>query len=288
MPHRWHTRSMTATPTVLSVNAGLPRTVNVGGTSVTTAIWKEPVGGPITVRGVNLAGDGQTDRWVHGGVDKAVYAYSDENYDWWESELGRALGPGTFGENLTVAGLDPSAALIGERCKVGSALLEVSEPRFPCFKLGIRMQDSRFLKLLRRRPTSRHLPADRLGRRGRGRRRDPGRRAGLGSRSPSVSPPRPIWATANNSAGSSPLIGCLTSGDRGSSPGSAATAVPQKASVLPDAPRANAYGGDVRDAPRKREAGLTVRRTSAMRAPGAAAISREQRDAALGQSRRAP
>src|SRR5215216_4356302 len=137
---------MTATPTVLSVNVGLPRTVNFGGTSVTTAIWKESVGGRIAVRGVNLAGDAQADRSVHGGVDKAVYAYSREDYDWWESELGRALGPGTFGENLTVAGLDPSAALIGERWKVGSALLEVSEPRFPCFKLGIRMQDSRFLK----------------------------------------------------------------------------------------------------------------------------------------------
>jgi MOSC domain-containing protein YiiM len=137
---------MTDTPTILSVNVGLPRTVNYGGTRVSTAIWKQPVGGRVAVRGINLAGDGQADRSVHGGVNKAVYGYSREDYDWWESELERPLGPGTFGENLTVAGLDPSAALIGERWRVGSALLEVSEPRFPCFKLGIRMDDPRFLK----------------------------------------------------------------------------------------------------------------------------------------------
>jgi MOSC domain-containing protein YiiM len=137
---------MTAAPTVLSVNVGAPRTVNYRGTPITSAIWKQPVDGRVAARGVNLDGDGQADRAVHGGVDKAIYAYSREDYDWWESELERPLAPGTFGDNLTIAGLDPSAALIGERWRVGSAELEVSEPRFPCYKLGVRMDDPRFLK----------------------------------------------------------------------------------------------------------------------------------------------
>jgi MOSC domain-containing protein YiiM len=139
-------RRVTSIPTVLSVNVGGPRSVAYRGGLVTTAIWKEPVGGRIAVRGVNLAGDDQADRAVHGGVDKAVYSYSREDYDWWESELGHSMQPGTFGENLTVEGLDPKAAVIGERWRAGSALLEISEPRFPCFKLGIRMGDGRFLK----------------------------------------------------------------------------------------------------------------------------------------------
>ncbi|HYP47462.1 MAG TPA: MOSC domain-containing protein [Thermoleophilaceae bacterium] len=137
---------MSGHPVVLSVNVGRPRTVEYRGSRHTTAIWKSPVSGRLALCGVNLAGDDQADRSVHGGVDKAVYAYSRADYDWWESELGRPLEPGTFGENLTVAGIDPSAAVIGERWRVGSVLLEVSEPRFPCFKLGIRMDDPRFLK----------------------------------------------------------------------------------------------------------------------------------------------
>jgi MOSC domain-containing protein YiiM len=111
-----------------------------------TGIWKLPVDGRVDVRGVNLAGDEQADRSVHGGVDKAVYAYSREDYEWWEAELSRPLEAGTFGENLTVTGVDLNAAVIGERWQIGSALLEVSEPRFPCFKLGIRMGDPRFLR----------------------------------------------------------------------------------------------------------------------------------------------
>jgi MOSC domain-containing protein YiiM len=132
---------------VVSVNVGVPRTVEHGGRVVTTAIWKRPVSRRIAVRGVNLAGDEQADLSVHGGVDKAVYAYAREDYEWWGGELGaEALEAGTFGENLTVSGLDLNAAMVGERWRVGSALLEVSEPRFPCFKLGIRMGDPRFLK----------------------------------------------------------------------------------------------------------------------------------------------
>jgi MOSC domain-containing protein YiiM len=136
-----------ATPEIVSVNVGLPRTVEHAGRVVTTAIWKRPVTGRVAVRGVNLDGDGQADRSVHGGVDKAVYAYAREDYEWWSAELGtEALEPGTFGENLTVSGIALNAAEVGERWRVGSALLEVSEPRFPCFKLGIRMGDPKFLK----------------------------------------------------------------------------------------------------------------------------------------------
>jgi MOSC domain-containing protein YiiM len=144
-----HTPSATVdwSAKVVSVNVGAPRTVEHNGRIVTTAIWKRPVSGRVPVRGVNLAGDEQADRSVHGGVDKAVYAYAREDYEWWGGDLGsKALQPGTFGENLTVSGLDLNAALVGERWRVGSTLLEVSEPRFPCFKLGVRMGDPTFLK----------------------------------------------------------------------------------------------------------------------------------------------
>jgi MOSC domain-containing protein YiiM len=131
---------------VVSVNVGLPRAVELEGRSITTAIWKQPVAGRVAVRGVNVAGDDQADRSVHGGADKAVYAYAREDTDWWEAELGRPLEDGTFGENLTVRGLDVSNSLVGERWRIGTAVLEVSQPRLPCFKLGLRMGDPRFVK----------------------------------------------------------------------------------------------------------------------------------------------
>jgi MOSC domain-containing protein YiiM len=137
---------MSTRPKLLSVNVGKPRTVEYGGKKVRSAIWKEPVDGRVAARGVNLEGDGQANRRVHGGVDKAIYAYSREDYEWWEAELGRPFAPGTFGDNLTTRGIDPSAAVIGERWRIGAALLEVSEPRFPCYKLGMRMDDPGFLK----------------------------------------------------------------------------------------------------------------------------------------------
>ena len=133
-------------PIVEAVNVGVPRPVALDGRTVWTAIWKSPVEGRVPLQGVNLRGDDQADRSVHGGPDKAVYAYGAEDTDWWEAELGRSLGPGAFGENLTVRGLPVSEAVIGERWAVGSTLLEVAQPRFPCFKLGLRMGDPRFLK----------------------------------------------------------------------------------------------------------------------------------------------
>jgi MOSC domain-containing protein YiiM len=130
---------------VVSVNVGGVRRVEWAGRIVTTAIWKEPVTRPVAVRGVNLDGDDQADRRVHGGPDKAVYAYAIEDYHWWSEQLGTEVGPGTFGDNLTVSGLDLANSLIGDRWNVGSTVLEVAQPRLPCFKLGIRMGDATFV-----------------------------------------------------------------------------------------------------------------------------------------------
>jgi MOSC domain-containing protein YiiM len=131
---------------IVSVNLGVPREAEWDGRRFTTAIVKTPAAGPVALRGVNLAGDDQADRTVHGGPDKAVYAYSAEDYAWWGGELSAALGPGTFGENLTTEGVDASGAVVGERWRIGDALLEVAGPRVPCYKLGWRMNDVRFVK----------------------------------------------------------------------------------------------------------------------------------------------
>lgn len=128
-----------------SVNVGQPRKVPWHDRVVTTAIWKEPVKGRIAAAGVNLDGDGQADRRVHGGPTKAIYAYAIEDYHWWAGQIGSPLTPGTFGENLTIAGIDLRAAVVGERWQVGSITARVTEPRIPCFKLGIRMGDAAFV-----------------------------------------------------------------------------------------------------------------------------------------------
>lgn len=133
-------------PHLLSVNVGLPRRVETGRRAVVTAIWKRPVVGPVAARGVKLDGDAQADRKLHGGPNKAIYAYAVEDTRAWEAELGRPLGPGAFGENMTVEGLDVSGALIGERWRVGTTLLEVVQPRLPCFKLGLRIGDPSFVR----------------------------------------------------------------------------------------------------------------------------------------------
>ncbi len=131
---------------VLSVNVGEVRVVEWHGRTVTTGIWKQPVDGRVAVRGVNLVGDDQADRRLHGGPDKAVYAYAIEDYEWWSRELGHEMAPGTFGENLTVEDIDLGALVIGTRWLVGSTELEVSQPRLPCFKLGTRMGDAEFVE----------------------------------------------------------------------------------------------------------------------------------------------
>jgi MOSC domain-containing protein YiiM len=131
---------------LVSVNVGTPKLVETGRRQVATAIWKTPVEGRVRVAGVNLAGDDQADRTVHGGPDKAVYAYALEDTAYWEAELGRALGPGAFGENLSTEGLEVSNAVLGERWAIGTTLLEVCQTRLPCFKLGLKMGDPHFVK----------------------------------------------------------------------------------------------------------------------------------------------
>ncbi len=134
---------------VLSVNVGRPRQVEIDGRVVTTAIWKSPVAGRSAVSGVNVEGDDQGDRRVHGGADKAVYAYSSEDYEWWQERLGRKLSPGTFGENLTTEGIGVGRAVVGQRWEFPDLVLEVSQPRLPCYKLGIRMDDAQFPHLFK-------------------------------------------------------------------------------------------------------------------------------------------
>lgn len=131
---------------IVSVNVGRPRAFEFNGKQVKSAIWKSPVEGRVAARGVNLEGDDQADRKAHGGYDKAVYAYALEDQRWWERQEGRAIPYGGFGENLTTEGIDVNAALVGERWRVGGALLEVSEPRIPCWRLGARMDDQHFIR----------------------------------------------------------------------------------------------------------------------------------------------
>ena len=131
---------------VVSVNVGTPREFSLDGKRHTSAIWKEPVADRVPVRGVNVAGDDQADRINHGGPDKAIYAYALEDYDWWSGQLGIELAPGTFGENLTLAGVEVNQALVGERWRVGNTVLEVAQPRLPCYKLANRMGDRAFAR----------------------------------------------------------------------------------------------------------------------------------------------
>lgn len=124
---------------ILSVQVGRPRDVAWRGKTVRTSIFKHAVEGAVRVGAENLDGDGQADLAVHGGRDKAVYVYPSEHYEVWQRELGVAsLDPGAFGENLTTEGLVETGVCIGDRLRCGSAELVVTQPRIPCFKLGVR------------------------------------------------------------------------------------------------------------------------------------------------------
>ena len=124
---------------VLSVNVGLSRQVFSDGQPVATGIYKSPVQGRVKVTRLNLEGDGQADLSVHGGPNKAVYAYPSEHYAWWQSKLPSVEMPwGMFGENLTLQGLLEDEAHIGDCFQMGTAILMVTQPRLPCYKLGIR------------------------------------------------------------------------------------------------------------------------------------------------------
>lgn len=132
---------------LVSLNTGLPREVQWHGTSVTTGIFKQPVPGRIALRTLNLDGDRQADLSVHGGPHKAVYCYPLAHYDYWKKELpNRDLPFGLFGENFTLDGPLDDAVYLGDRYSVGSAEVVVTQPRLPCFKLGIRFEADDMVK----------------------------------------------------------------------------------------------------------------------------------------------
>jgi len=126
---------------LVSLNTGLPREVTWHGRRVLTGIFKQPMDGRVTLRQLNLEGDRQADLTVHGGQHKAVYCYPTEHYEYWKSELpGRELPLGIFGENFTTAGLLEDSVHLGDTFSVGSAEVIVTQPRLPCYKLGIRFE----------------------------------------------------------------------------------------------------------------------------------------------------
>lgn len=133
---------------LLSVNVSLPKEVPYRDKTTSTGIFKVPVSGRVMLRTLNLDGDGQADLKNHGGIYKAVYAYSIEHYDYWKRELGRNdFTFGQFGENFTVEEMLDDHIHIGDQFRVGTALVEVTQPRVPCFKLGIKMDSAQFPKL---------------------------------------------------------------------------------------------------------------------------------------------
>jgi MOSC domain-containing protein YiiM len=133
---------------LLSVNVGLPRKVFFNGQTVTTGIFKNPVKGPIMLRKLNLDGDRQADLTVHGGVDKAVYSYPVEHYDYWHKQFPKLeLIWGMFGENFTTEGLIEDAVNIGDHFQIGSAKLVATQPRMPCYKLGVRFGTMEIIRM---------------------------------------------------------------------------------------------------------------------------------------------
>ena len=134
---------------LVSVNVGQPREISWQGQTVFTGIWKEPVDGPRTVRRLNVDGDGQGDRQGHGGEQRAVFVYQLDSYRYWQDQLHRDdFTFGQFGENFTVEGLGDDDVHIGDRFRIGSMLVEVTQPRVTCYRVGIRMDEPRMPALL--------------------------------------------------------------------------------------------------------------------------------------------
>jgi MOSC domain-containing protein YiiM len=131
---------------LVSVNVGRPRRELLSGRELETAIIRRPVEGPVGVGPLGLEGDEVASKKHHGGRDQAVYLYTVDDYDWWSRELGRALAPGTFGENLTVAGLESATLAIGDVLRVGEVGLQVTAPRIPCSTFAARMGEEAWVK----------------------------------------------------------------------------------------------------------------------------------------------
>ena len=131
---------------VESINLAQKKTINHSGNLVETGIFKKPIYNSVHITKLGLHGDVIADTEVHGGVDQAVYLYSQTDYEWWTNELGKPIAPGTFGENLTISEFTTEALLIGDRLRINNVLLEISAPRTPCYKLSSRMEDPEFLK----------------------------------------------------------------------------------------------------------------------------------------------
>lgn len=132
--------------TVVSVNVGRPKELEVGNRVRKTGIFKEPQQGRVPIAGVAVGDDVQVDKRYHGGPYQAVYAYAREDYEWWSTQLDRELSSGMFGENITTQGIDITNALLGERWRVGTATLEITDPRVPCSTLRSRMGIRGFVK----------------------------------------------------------------------------------------------------------------------------------------------
>ena len=140
-------QSAAAASSILSVNVGQPRRLQMGEQAVLSSIFKFPVEGTVAVRGTNIEGDRQADLRVHGGPHKAVYLYPSEHYPYWKAQLDLADLPfGAFGENLTTTGITEKSACIGDRYRIGTSVLEVTQPRMPCYKLGLRFERADMVK----------------------------------------------------------------------------------------------------------------------------------------------
>lgn len=131
---------------LISVNIGQQETLDTPNGQVQTGIIKKPVSTKVVVTELGLEGDAIVDTSVHGGLDQALYLYSQEDYDWWSERLGKTLSPGIFGENLTLSSFGDAPLTIGDRLQIGDVIIEISAPRTPCFKLATRMGDPAFIK----------------------------------------------------------------------------------------------------------------------------------------------
>ncbi|MFZ4715566.1 MAG: MOSC domain-containing protein [Bacteriovoracaceae bacterium] len=132
---------------ILSIQVGMPKEISYKGDTFQTGIFKNPVSGKVQVHETKLEGDGQADLNVHGGHDKAIYAYSHDTYEWWKETRNLSHLPnGAMGENLTVENLDEKLVFVGDVFEIGDCLLQVSEPRYPCFKLAAMYNDAAILK----------------------------------------------------------------------------------------------------------------------------------------------